>query len=352
MSQTPDNPAENLVGKTLQGVATQWKIVQRKERSADSTGSNFSVGYLAEDPEGKRVFLKALDLSPALNEPNTTLVLEKMTSAFNFEKNLLRLCRDARLNRVVAALDDGQYKEPNQLIPVPFLVFELADGDIRVQKRLDLAFVLRALHHIGVGVAQLHRQAISHQDIKPSNVLIYNAASTKPESKIGDFGRAIDQAGKSPFKDFPIPGDITYAPPEMLYGAAQTEWRTRLGTDIYQYGSLICFLFTNAHINALLFEELHPTYHFNKWRGTFNEVLPHLLASYSEIIKSIEDSVSKLAPHPVNQYVLTAITELCHPDPKKRGDPKNLVGHQNPYSLERYISRFSNFATRAEYKIL
>lgn len=58
-----------------------------------------------------------------------------------------------------------------------YLIFELADGDIRrhlaVQESLDLAFVLRTLHHVAVGLDQLHRADIAHQDLKPSNVLIY-----------------------------------------------------------------------------------------------------------------------------------------------------------------------------------
>ena len=64
-----------------------------------------------------------------------------------------------------------------------YIVFELASGDIRAEiERLpnfDLAWCLRSLHNATVGVQQLHSKDIAHQDIKPSNVLVFGMDGSK-----------------------------------------------------------------------------------------------------------------------------------------------------------------------------
>ena len=54
---------------------------------------------------------------------------------------------------------------------VQYIVFELADGDVRsvisAADDLDVAWAIRSLHHMAVGLAQLHRTGIAHQDVKP-----------------------------------------------------------------------------------------------------------------------------------------------------------------------------------------
>ena len=74
--------------------------------------------------------------------------------------------------------------------------------------------VSRSLHHIAVGLQQIHGQGIAHQDLKPSNVLVFNGNN----SKIGDFGRSAYKGHIPPHENNNVAGDLTYAPPELLYG--------------------------------------------------------------------------------------------------------------------------------------
>ena len=36
------------------------------------------------------------------------------------------------MTRVVTAIDSGEFKEPNETIPVPYLVFEIASGNLKM----------------------------------------------------------------------------------------------------------------------------------------------------------------------------------------------------------------------------
>src|SRR6266513_2079906 len=97
-------PAEQLLGKTLNG---GWKVVQQIQRAPGATGGRFSEGYIAESPKGKRAYLKALDYSSALQSSDPARELEKLTAAYNFERDLLAKCKDKKLDRIVVSLADG-----------------------------------------------------------------------------------------------------------------------------------------------------------------------------------------------------------------------------------------------------
>ena len=188
----------------------------------DTTGGHFSVGYIVEDESGHRGFLKALDFSEALRQPNSTMVLQALTNAFNYEKQLLDQCKANNLDRVAVSIDDGEISvgDLHPSLPVPYIVFELADGDVRsrlnLTKSFELSFILRALHHCTTGIRQLHNLRVAHQDLKPSNVLVFGDA----EFRVADLGRSAMQGTSTPMDQLDIAGDggLTYAPPELLYG--------------------------------------------------------------------------------------------------------------------------------------
>ena len=98
-----------------------------------------------------------------------------MTTGFNFERDILARCRDHRLTHVITALADGTVRvsEDGPLAAVQYLVFELAECDIRLylsfSDKLEVAWMLRTLHQLAAGLDQLHRIQIAHQDLKPSN---------------------------------------------------------------------------------------------------------------------------------------------------------------------------------------
>ena len=81
-----------------------WKILDLIVPSSTATGGNYSCGYVVESPAGERAFLKAFDFSEANNSSDPALELNKMTSAFLFERELVKRCHDRHLNRVVTGM--------------------------------------------------------------------------------------------------------------------------------------------------------------------------------------------------------------------------------------------------------
>ena len=187
-------PAEQLVGHTL---ADGWIVETLIPKSPNQTGGQFSTSYLVRSSDGAVAFLKAMDYQDALSSPDPATTLNAMTNAYLFERNLLRLCKEKRLSKVVRAITDGKIMVSGQ--PVEYLIFEMADGDIRKHlsqlRQFDLAWRLRCIHNIFVGGQQLNNAQIAHQDLKPSNVLNYGNGG----QKLADLGRAWYKAAPSPF---------------------------------------------------------------------------------------------------------------------------------------------------------
>jgi serine/threonine protein kinase len=293
-----------------------------------------------------------MDYVAAFQQPNTAEVLEAMTNAYLFEKKVCEKCNNHYLKRVVHAIESGYIQaEPTQPFSrVEYLIFELADGDIRAhldaQKHFDVAFALRTLHHVATGLEQLHRAQIAHQDLKPSNVLTFGKGVG---SKISDFGRAWSKDFRAPHDNYPIAGDQAYAPPELLFGDIATEVnKRRYGCDAYHLGSLVVFLFARVHTNALIGKYLAPGHQPYAWGGNYSAVLPYVQAAFGQALEEFRS----LIPDYIKIDLPEIVTQLCEPDPSKRGHPLNRQGHMNQFGLDRYVSKFDLLATRAELKIV
>lgn len=342
-STNNSTPAARLLGAKLAG---GWTVIEKLERLPGATGGCFSEGYLVENGE-KRGFLKALDFSAAFNSPDPARELQAMTTAYNFERDLLEHCKAKRLDRVVFSIGDGSIciDPTNPLGTVQYLIFDLADGDIRQHldqaNRIELAWKLRTLHYIAVGLTQLHGQGISHNDLKPSNVLVF-----KSQSKIADLGSATRRSVPSPNDDYDVVGDPVYAPPEELYGFHLSDWnRQRIGCDMYLLGSLILYIFTGMGANSLIALKRPAVQKSQIY--SFANILPELQQGLSEVLIDFQ----RILPAGCGELAVM-VAQLCEPDPAKRGHPKNRIGHQNPCSLERYVSRFEVLARKAEMKVL
>ena len=59
-------PARLLLGRELPG---KWKVVEAAARKPNATGGHFSVGYIAENQDGRKGFLKAMDYTAAFMQP-------------------------------------------------------------------------------------------------------------------------------------------------------------------------------------------------------------------------------------------------------------------------------------------
>ncbi len=342
-------PAERLIGLTLDG---GWKVIERHSRGPSSTGGSFSVGYFVEDEKGRKAFLKALDISSALGSADPARAIQALTEGYNFERDILNLCRDRRLDKIATAIADGTTRiaDAGDAGAVPYLIFELADGDVRSQidfsRRFDIALRLRALHHIATGLWQLHKQAIAHQDLKPSNVLVFN----DNVSKITDMGRAAAQGKKPPHEIHPVQGDLRYAPPELLFNHISDNWYVRRhGCDLYLLGSMVVYFFAGTAMTPELMN-VTPVSHRPRtwsgdWTGTYMEVLPVIKKSFGTVIERLRPAIDP----EFRDEILETITQLCDPDIARRGNPKARGNGAMQFSMERYVSKFNLMASKAEF---
>jgi serine/threonine protein kinase len=336
-------PAKILQGKELAG---GWNVLRRIDRKPNATGGHFSTGYEVVHNDGRRGFLKALDYYEAFQSEDTARVLNGLTQAFNFERDLCLKCKASALSNVVHPIEHGELKASplDPFSKVSYLIFEMADGDIRhhldAQDEFDAAFVLRALHHVAVGLNQLHGVDVAHQDLKPSNVLVFEREGV---SKIADLGRAWSDGMPAPHDMFLVAGDVAYSPPELRFSHLDPDQRRRrFGCDMYHLGSLVTFLFTRVHINALLRKHLNNMIITGDKGWTFTEALPYLQAAFGESLREFSDQTPEL----VRSDLDAIVSQLCEPDPAKRGHPLNRSNNQ--FSLERYVSWFKLLAHRLE----
>jgi serine/threonine protein kinase len=343
--------AEMLEGVDL---ANGWKVLVKVPKPSTATGGCFSVPYLVERRDGKmtqRAFLKALNLRQLMAEQDFVKAMERHTRAFNFEKETLELCRGKRLRRIAALLDSGEYRSQQSPYPVAYIIFELAEGgDARKQLAklgaFDFAWTLRTLHQVAVGMQQLHGQGIAHQDLKPSNVLFFEAFG----AKLADLGCADAQenASNSPRGALAVAGDVNYAPPELAYGEVSQDWKVRrLGCDLYLLGNLVVLFFTGgASLNAVLYGRLDPAHRWLHWPHDYRTVLPYIRQAFEEALAEIAKDI----PISVRVRIMEVLRWLCEPDPKRRGHPTDLGISQ--FNLERVISAFDLLATKAEYQVI
>jgi eukaryotic-like serine/threonine-protein kinase len=344
--QDQPTAAQSLEGEELEG---GWRVLERVERPPGHTGGNFSVCYRVVDGEGRPAFLKVLDYSAALahaDDPAETL--NAMTSAFLFEVEVLRLTASKNLSRVVRALDSGAtaivLPGGSQSERINYLIFEVADGDVRdaidAAELIDDAWKLRMLHHATTGARQLHGSDIAHQDLKPSNVLVFNRGE---EAKVADLGCASLRGTSSPRDGVVIAGDRTYAPPEQLYGHEEPDWRRRrLACDLYHLGSLGVFLFAGQGMTALLMARLPESHRPGAWGDRYSDLLPFIRVAFDEIWVEVKKDL----PAVIRDELAARLRELTDPDPALRGHLLNR--NQNQFALDRFVSAFDYLSRKTE----
>jgi serine/threonine protein kinase len=306
--------------------------------------------------DGREAFLKALDFHAALTGPGDVLDrIEAFASAYRFERDLMTHCTTRRMSRVIQLLDYGEITVPEAgvISRVPYLIFELADGDIRVFQarlgRFDAAWVLRTMWHTTTGVEQLHLALAAHQDLKPSNVL---TQAQGQEMKLGDLGRADRRGVDGPSSEFPIPGAVTYAPPEQLYGAFARTWEERRAGDLYLLGSLGIQLFLGHNMTAMLQAALPKPFRAGTWGGDFDAALPYLVAAHAEVMTKFRTRAADLINLPdVVDQLSVAISDMTAPDPRRRGHPRDRIAKTSSYDVRRYVSLFNRLTLAAEYRL-
>jgi serine/threonine protein kinase len=209
---------------------------------------------------------------------------------------------------------------------------------------------------MSVSLASLHKNEIYHQDLKPSNVLVFRGGL---ENKLADFGRSHSSQIMSPIANLQVPGDPKYAPPEQIFAYAAADDRTRRVTgDLYLLGSMIFFLFTGNMLTPALVSRLAPEHRpFDRtsesgWRGRGIDLMPYLDLSFSEATADLRAALTTEVPASLRSRflpeTLALFTMLADPNWEKRGyrGPR-LPLHRDPLSLERFVSAFARLSSAA-----
>jgi eukaryotic-like serine/threonine-protein kinase len=244
--------ASHLLGKTLVGDRARrtWTVTEQLKLTPGLSPGQFSVGYKVKGDDGSEAFLKASDVSMALNKEDPVKALLEVTSAHQFERSILEHCRGNRLDKVVTALDSGTTDVTDEGFRdfVFYIVFELAEGDLRkfveIERGNDLIWIVSAIHNFCVAVSQIHRINVYHNDFKPGNALVF--ADTE---KVADFGRATSPGFPVQHDPALCAGDRRFAPPEQLYYDENEVLgidpfiKAKAG-DLYNLGSVMHFLIT------------------------------------------------------------------------------------------------------------
>jgi len=326
--------AANLAGKEVGG----WKVVSKINKPGGS-GGGFSSGYIAQK-DGQKAYMKALNVQYAFDSTGRTGsimdALKSLTDDFVHERDLLKFCSDHDMDRIVIALDSGEYSEPNNPFPVPFLIFELCEsGDLRRNPNLardGLSWPLQIFHGTCLAVAQLHAHNIAHQDITPPNVLVFE----KDVTKLADLGRSTMKAPGSRFGGPGDHGDMNYSPFELYYSYYDPDWDIRRkGADIFMLGGVLVFLVAKVNLVGLVFSKLPSAFRYTGWKGTYQDALPALHHAFNAAVDEIVASVRADMRAELKQMIFW----LCNPMPAQRGHPKTVIQASGArFSLERIIS--------------
>lgn len=353
------NAAFRLSGLTLEN---GWVVGERLKTGAEAGGSGgfFSVSY-AVSKAGKPAFLKAFDLVKALKSGQAAgrslvSILGDQAQAFAFETGLHDLCAGAKLKRIVRIIDHGEVYVPpegsEQILRIPYMIMELADGgDVRgylgKNSAVDIEMKLTYLKDVVLGLFQLHGVKVAHQDLKPSNVMIFGDGM----AKVGDLGRASRQDSVSLHDHLPIAGDRGYAPPEQLYGHVLDNWLDRrMRCDLFQFASVVVFVFFGVTLNTALYEklpvDLRPPY-FGGACGSYNAALPFLMDAFDLAIATWADN----CPEWLRQDLMRIVRQAGHPDYTQRGARKSLLQTVPQLGLNRFVSDFEKLILKSKIEV-
>jgi len=261
---------------------------------------------------------------------------------------LLELCKSQRLSKIIHIIAQGKIPPSSgSIIPVPYFILEYASKDIRSQidfdSRLNTVWLMKILHNVSIGLFQLHKQNVAHKDLRPEHIKEFS----KSLQKLSELGSSDRKGIESPNSEENF--DPAYSTPEYLYGHIENDWIYKSqASDVYNLGNLVVFLFTQYNFNTLLYAFLDESHKHLNWGGTYKEVLPYLIEAYD---KAIYCFLQHIEEDEIKQELNLALRQLCHPNPRERGHPRDIESIGSSMSVERYISLFKRLAILSEHKL-
>jgi serine/threonine protein kinase len=332
------------VGMLLSG---GWSITEKCDQSRCG---RYSSGYLVKNKDGRKGFLKALNYDSYLYSSDPAEVLKAALDAYHDESRLLGIARARKLDRIVTLYDGATIRDESGRSMTSYLIFELAESDGRQQfesdKRAEYFQSISMIHDVAVGLYQLHRSEIAHQDIRAANVLCY----TDARAKVADLGKAVDRQVVAEHINEAVPGDETYAAPELLYNSISPDWSVRrYGADLYLLGSLIVTFFMGTGMTAQLMVNLPSDLHYTRVDlDTYADVLPYLVNASAVVLQRLRKQLIQESGDPRwSDEIVDIVRQLCNPDPTKRGDMSQAKQGKSRFDLERYVGRIDRLTKMA-----
>lgn len=358
---TAECASDDLLGRELPGRSEEWEVYEKLASKPGETPGFFSYTYKARSASGAEAFVKASDIGMKnLQGIDFLDRLVMIGQGHQFERQVLDHCRGNNMDRVVVALDYGDFEIDfgGSRDRVFFIIFELAESDLRCIARANtkttLLWSLVALRNLFVGVNQLHAGGVCHNDFKPANCLLFDERM----QKVADLGRATSKVINAPHGGLCV-GDVRYAAPEQLYandrvtGTLDDFEKGRAG-DLFSLGSVIHFILAKRMvspevINALAYE-FKPREFYGGWQDSYVTVLPHWRVEFDAVMANTKAAFVGAEENEkvVLEALMRMVLELCEPDPRMRGHPRNRQGQQDQYGLARYITELDLLARRAK----
>jgi hypothetical protein len=112
-------------------------------------------------------------------------------------------------------------------------------------------------------------------------------------------------------------------------------------------GSLFFFYFADCSSTGAIEAKLKGLKGINFTGNDFRADLPYFRQAFQEVLLDLEIELEKLADG-LTPGIIEMVSELCEPDPNRRGNPKNIGTSRPQHSLERYVSRLNLLARRTE----
>jgi serine/threonine-protein kinase len=235
--------------------------------------------FLARAPEGRRVALKVPEEGAFIKEENRAL--------FKKEAELQMSMKHANIVQILD-FNDGSWES------VPYIAMEYVEGTSLSEilgrgNPLPIGKAVDILWQILTGLSAAHRLGVTHQDIKPANIII----TRKNKVKIMDFGIAADlfSGGKSQSSQSDFMGSPHYMSPEQI-GNKPVDYRT----DYYSIGVLAYQMLTGK----LPFDGDSPiqiaTKHLTEAPPEMRFYSPHLPVRLERLVMQLLEKEPDLRP--------------------------------------------------------
>ena len=112
---------------------------------------------------------------------------------------------------------------------------------------------------------------------------------------------------------------------------------------------MVTFFFCGLSMTAMILADMPFSAHYVPSLRHISEVLAEIRDAFG---LALEDFSKSVPGNQLRKTLREAVSQMCDPEPLRRGHPSNRQPFANPYSLERYVNLFNLLAQRAAVGIL